>query len=44
MNHRFDYGEAFQRTLGWITPEEQARLRRARVAIADVQLAAARSG
>ncbi|MFP4682616.1 MAG: ThiF family adenylyltransferase [Ectothiorhodospira sp.] len=36
MNHRFDYGEAFQRTLGWITPEEQARLRRARVAIAGM--------
>ncbi|MBK1691601.1 ThiF family adenylyltransferase [Ectothiorhodospira mobilis] len=36
MNQRFDYGEAFQRTLGWITPEEQARLRRARVAIAGM--------
>ncbi|MCG5535471.1 ThiF family adenylyltransferase [Ectothiorhodospira mobilis] len=36
MKHRFDYGEAFQRTLGWITPEEQARLRRARVAIAGM--------
>jgi len=30
---RFDYGKAFSRNVGWVTPEEQARLRRARVAV-----------
>ncbi len=32
----FDYGEAFSRNLGWVTPEEQACLRRARVAVAGM--------
>lgn len=29
----FDYSTAFSRNIGWVTPEEQARLRSARVAI-----------
>jgi sulfur-carrier protein adenylyltransferase/sulfurtransferase len=33
---RFRYEEAFARNLGWITPEEQAVLRRCRVAIAGL--------
>ncbi|MGD9600849.1 MAG: ThiF family adenylyltransferase [Gammaproteobacteria bacterium] len=32
----FDYSEAFSRTVGWITPEEQARIRRSKVAIAGL--------
>ena len=32
----FDYSTAFQRTLGWVTAEEQQQLRRARVAIAGL--------
>jgi molybdopterin/thiamine biosynthesis adenylyltransferase len=32
----FDYAEAFSRNLGWVTAEEQARLRRKRVAIAGL--------
>ncbi len=30
---RFDYAQAFSRNIGWVTPEEQERLRRARVAV-----------
>lgn len=33
---RFDYGQAFSRNIGWVTPEEQARLRQAKVAIAGL--------
>lgn len=33
---RFDYHTAFSRNIGWITEGEQARLRRARVAIAGM--------
>jgi molybdopterin/thiamine biosynthesis adenylyltransferase len=33
---RFDYDEAFSRNLGWVTAEEQATLRRKRVAIAGL--------
>lgn len=33
---RFSYDEAFSRNLGWVTQEEQARLRRARVCIAGL--------
>ncbi len=33
---KFDYGEAFSRNLGWVTPREQQRLRRARVAVAGM--------
>ena len=38
MNQRldFDYGRAFSRNLGWLTREEQASLRRKRVAIAGL--------
>lgn len=36
MNERFDYREAFSRTLGWVTELELKRLRRKRVAIAGV--------
>ena len=32
----FDYGEAFSRNLGWLTPQEQNRLRSARVAVAGM--------
>ncbi len=32
----FDYGEAFSRNLGWLTPQEQNRLRNARVAVAGM--------
>ena len=32
----FDYRTAFSRNIGWVTEEEQARLRRARVAIAGM--------
>lgn len=32
----FDYEEAFSRNLGWVTPQEQERLRRARVAVAGM--------
>ena len=32
----FDYGEAFSRNLGWLTPQEQQRLRNARVAVAGM--------
>ena len=32
----FDYGEAFSRNLGWLTPHEQQRLRGARVAVAGM--------
>lgn len=32
----FDYDEAFSRNLGWLTPDEQARMRRARVAVAGM--------
>ncbi len=32
----FDYSRAFSRNIGWITTEEQAKLRRARVAIAGL--------
>ncbi len=32
----FNYETAFSRTLGWITPEEQVRLRNSRVAIAGM--------
>jgi molybdopterin/thiamine biosynthesis adenylyltransferase len=33
---RFDYAAAFSRNTGWVTPDEQAKLRRARVAIAGL--------
>jgi molybdopterin/thiamine biosynthesis adenylyltransferase len=32
----FDYGTAFSRNIGWVTAEEQARLKRSRVAIAGL--------
>ena len=32
----YDYHEAFSRNLGWVTPQEQERLRRARVAVAGM--------
>jgi molybdopterin/thiamine biosynthesis adenylyltransferase len=32
----FSYDDAFSRNLGWVTPEEQRRLRRARIAIAGL--------
>jgi len=32
----FDYNEAFSRNLGWLTPQEQQRLRGARVAVAGM--------
>jgi molybdopterin/thiamine biosynthesis adenylyltransferase len=32
----FDYGKAFSRNIGWVTHEEQARLRGARVAVAGL--------
>lgn len=32
----FEYAEAFSRNIGWVTPEEQDRLRNARVAIAGL--------
>jgi molybdopterin/thiamine biosynthesis adenylyltransferase len=32
----FDYGTAFSRNIGWVTAEEQSRLRRSRVAIAGL--------
>lgn len=32
----FDYDEAFSRNLGWLTPQEQRRLRGARVAVAGM--------
>ena len=32
----FDYGRAFSRNIGWVTAEEQAKLRRARVAVAGL--------
>lgn len=34
MASRFSYEQAFSRNIGWVTPEEQALLRRKRVAIA----------
>lgn len=33
---RFDYDVAFARNIGWVTPAEQAQLRRSRVAIAGL--------
>lgn len=36
MSKPFDYDEAFSRNLGWLTPQEQAALRRKRVAIAGL--------
>lgn len=33
MSVNFDYSQAFSRNIGWVTPEEQAQLRRTRVAI-----------
>ncbi|WP_348751722.1 ThiF family adenylyltransferase [uncultured Aquincola sp.] len=35
-DNRFDYGRAFSRNIGWVTPEEQRRLATARVAIAGL--------
>ncbi|HSJ80990.1 MAG TPA: ThiF family adenylyltransferase, partial [Thiobacillus sp.] len=32
----FDYDDAFSRNLGWLTPQEQQRLRGARVAVAGM--------
>ena len=32
----FDYGQAFSRNIGWVTSDEQARLRNTRVAIAGL--------
>lgn len=32
----YDYNEAFSRNLGWVTPQEQERLRRVRVAVAGM--------
>lgn len=32
----FDYDEAFSRNLGWVTPQEQQRLQRTRVAVAGM--------
>lgn len=32
----FDYSEAFSRNLGWVTPQEQERLMRSRVAVAGM--------
>lgn len=32
----YDYSEAFSRNLGWVTPQEQERLRRVRVAVAGM--------
>jgi len=34
--NRFDYNEAFARTLGWVTEAEQSQLRQRRVAIAGL--------
>ncbi|MBK3018850.1 hypothetical protein FKK32_30530, partial [Klebsiella pneumoniae] len=34
--YTFNYERAFSRNIGWVTPEEQQRLRRARVAIAGL--------
>ncbi len=34
--YTFDYERAFSRNIGWVTPEEQQRLRKARVAIAGL--------
>lgn len=34
--HSFDYATAFSRNVGWVTAEEQAQLRRKRVAIAGL--------
>ena len=36
MADSFDYGEAFSRNLGWLTPDEQATLRSKRIAIAGL--------
>lgn len=36
MSGLFDYGSAFSRNIGWVTPAEQARLRGARVAVAGL--------
>ncbi len=36
MHNVFQYDEAFSRNIGWVTESEQARLRRARVAIAGM--------
>lgn len=36
MPRTFSYQEAFSRNVGWVTPEEQLRLARARVAIAGL--------
>lgn len=33
---KFDYDQAFDRNLGWLTPEEQAKLRQSTVAIAGL--------
>lgn len=33
MKTEFDYNEAFSRNLGWVTPEEQERLRHSKIAI-----------
>jgi molybdopterin/thiamine biosynthesis adenylyltransferase len=34
--HTFDYNEAFNRNLGWLTPDEQTRLRGKKIAIAGL--------
>lgn len=36
MSGLFDYGSAFSRNIGWVTPAEQARLRGARIAVAGL--------
>ena len=36
MEHAFAYEKAFSRNLGWVTPAEQQRLRKTRVAIAGM--------
>jgi molybdopterin/thiamine biosynthesis adenylyltransferase len=36
MNRTFDYHSAFSRNIGWVTRDEQARLRDARIAIAGL--------
>lgn len=36
MSAGFDYAEAFSRNIGWVSEDEQSRLRRARVAIAGL--------
>lgn len=36
MSHAFDYEHAFSRNIGWVTREEQSRLRSKRIAIAGM--------